>query len=240
MARLSRLPQVRIGNVELLEGSGGIKVARVPFKIIGAVTRPARFVAFTAGQRRGQVQRLGIDVAPGQTNGTIPIEYEADNVFGHDQQTSIALWPLRGIATDDYLGELRVLEDDPPPTIDVDVTRRVREGRPIRFTVTVEGRTSVTTSLFGRAVRGPGENLRGIDVPASWLEDHAEISQPRRPLWRLYASFYERIRPRNETVTVEIPTRRDGLREGPEFLYVRLEIGDRGHVKYRIRVLDGD
>ena len=95
------------------EGDGGTKVAQVPFKIIGNVTHRARFAAFTAGQQRGQVQRLFIDVAPGQTPGTIPVEYDADRRFGFDQQTQIALWPLQGIATDDYLGELLVVEDDP-------------------------------------------------------------------------------------------------------------------------------
>ncbi len=232
-----RLAQVRIGTVEVDEGSGGVKLARVPFTIVGEVTRPSRFAAFTAGQERGQVQRLVIDVAPGQTTGSIPVEYEADDVFGYDQQTQIALWPLYGVVTDDYLGELVVLDDDPPPTIDVAVTRRVREGQRIEFKVTVDGERAIDLYAWGQAVRGRGENLRGNDVPAAWLEHHGDTSHPRRPLWRLYAGVFGEIPPGRETRTLSIPVRRDHVREGTEFLYVRFEVGDeRG--RYRIRVRD--
>jgi hypothetical protein len=233
-----RLPQVRIGSVRIDEGEGGTKVARVPFKIIGSVTREARFVAFTAGQDRGQVQRLIIDVAPGQKSGSIPVEYVADTRFGYDQYTQIALWPLQGIATDDYLGDLLVVEDDPPPNVDVNVTRRVREGHSIKLTVTLDGDTSVGTWVSARAVRGPGENLRGTDVPRDWLNRHGDSSHPRRTLWRLYASVYDEIPARKDSTTLEFPVRRDGVREGAEFLYVRLDVGQGNHARYRIKVLD--
>ena len=161
-------------------------MAQVPWTITGNVTRAGRFVVFTAGQDRGQTQRLVVDVAPGQTHGTIPVEYRADREFGYDQQTQIALWPLRAIATDDYLGSLTVVDDDPKPTIDVDVPRTVREGRPIELEVTVQGRTSVQFYAYGQAVRGPGTNLQGSDVPLGWLQEHGDASRPGRPLWRSY------------------------------------------------------
>ena len=233
-----RLPQVRIGNVRIDEGAGGTKVARVPFDIVGQVTRAGRFAVFTAGQERGQVQRLVIDVAPGQTSGSIPVEYQADRWFGYDQQTQIVLWPLQGIATDDYLGELVVVEDDPPPSIDLAVTRRVREGRSIQVTVTVDGRTSVPTWVFARAVRGEGENLRGTDVPRGWLKDHGGSSRPGRPLWRLQAAVYDRIPPREDATTLSIPVRRDGVREGPEFLYLKVVTEGGEQARFRIKVLD--
>jgi len=238
-APTQRLPQVRIGNVEVDEGSGGRQLARVPFAIVGNLTHPARFVAFTAGQERGQTQRLVVDVAPGQSSGSIPVEYEADDLAGYDQQTQIALWPLHGIATDDYLGELVVLDDDPAPPIDVAVTRTVREGQPIMFKVTVDGEFGVPVYVWGRAVRGRGEDLRGTDVPLAWLRDHGDISDPRRPLWRLYAFIGGELQPGDRNLTLTIPTRKDGVREGTEFLYVKLEIqGERA--RYRVRVLDSD
>lgn len=233
-----RLAQVRIGNVRIDEGSGGTTMARVPYRIVGSVTRSARFAVFTAGQERGQVQRLVIDVAPGQTTGSIPVEYRADERHGYDQHTQIALWPMQGIATDDYLGSLVVLEDDPPPTYDIDVPRTVREGDPIRITVTVEGRTSIRTYAFARAVRGPGENLRGVDVPRDWLVDHGEVERPQHPLWRSRTSVFEPIPPRRDTATLRIPVRRDGLREGTEFLYLVVDVGEDEGARYRIRVLD--
>jgi hypothetical protein len=233
-----RLPQVRIDNVEIDEGSGGTKVARIPFRIIGTVTRGARFSAFTAGQQRGQVQRLVIDVAPGQKTGSIPVEYDADRSYGRDQQIQVAIWPMQGVATDDYLGELLVVEDDPAPIVDVTVTRRVREGRSTEIEVTVDGATTVGTWISVRAVRGEGENLRGTDVPRDWLDRHGDSSHPRRPLWRLYAGLYDEIPPRKDAATLQIPVRRDGVREGPEFLYLRVDTGDGERARFRVKVLD--
>ncbi|MDZ5622510.1 hypothetical protein SFC88_16825 [Nocardioides sp. HM23] len=235
-----RLPQVRIGNVRIDEGAGGIKVARVPFDIVGNVTRAGRFAVFTAGQQRGQVQRLVVDVAPGQTSGSIPVEYNADRQFGHDQQTLIALWPLQGIATDDYLGQLLVVDDDPAPDVDIDVTRRVREGGTIEITVTLEGATGVGTEVLARAVRGEGEDLRGVDVPRAWLEDHSDARHPQRPLWRTRTFVYDQVSPRRGTVTLRIPVRRDGVREGTEFLSVLVATGIGERARYRIKVLDRD
>ncbi len=233
-----RLPQVRIADVRIDEGAGGAEVARVPFRIVGSVTRAGRFAVFTAGQERGQVQRLVIDVAPGQTSGSIPVGYEADRRYGFDQQTQIVLWPLQGIATDDYLAELVIVEDDPPPNIEIDVPRRVREGQPIEVEVTVDGETSVPTWVYARAVRGAGENLRGTDVPRAWLEKHSDSSHPRRPLWRTYASLYEEIPPRRSSATLRIPVRSDGVREGAEFLYLRVQAGQDERARFRVKVLD--
>ena len=238
-AQTERLPQVRMGTVQVDEGSGGRKLVRVPFTIVGNVTGPARFAAFTAGQDRGQTQRLVIDIAPGQKTGSIPVEYEADDRFGYDQETQIALWPLRGIATDDYLGGLTVIEDDPAPTIEVDAPRTVREGQPITFTITIDGERSIPFYAFGQVVRGKGENLRGTDVPARWLDHHADASHPRRPLWRSYAFVQRDLPPRRDTATLRIPTLGDAVAEGPEFVYVKLNVGDQ-RARYRIKVTDSD
>ncbi len=237
-AQSERLPQVLIGDVNVDEGSGGTKVAHVPWTITGNVTRAGRFAVFTAGQERGQTQRLVVDVAPGQTHGTIPVEYEADRVSGYDQQTQIALWPLQGIATDDYLGSLTIADDDPEPTISVDVPRTLREGRTIEIKVTVEGRTSIDLYTFGQAVRGPGANLQGADVPRRWLQEHAESSRPARPLWRSYMYVGGDIPSRKKTVTMTIPTVADGVREGPEFLYVKVDVSDQFRQRYRIKIVD--
>ncbi|WP_183095983.1 hypothetical protein [Nocardioides stalactiti] len=234
-----RLPQVRVRSVEVAEGAGGTQLAKIPFTVVGNLTRAARFQAFTAGQDRGQLQRLTIDLAPGQKSGYIPVEYEADDVYGYDQQTLVALWPLTGVATDDYLGQLDVIEDDPAPTLAVEVTRTVREGEPITFRITRDGATSVSSYAFGVAVRTRGANLRGVDVPADWLADHGDASDPSRPLWKTYTGVFGELPVRRDRLTLTIPTRRDGRTEGAEFLGVRLEVD--GEVqRYRIRVLDSD
>ena len=186
-----RLPQVQIGDVSMDEGSGGTQVANVPWTITGNVTSPGRFSVFTAGQERGQVQRLVVDVAPGQTHGTIPVEYQADRRFGYDQVTQIALWPLKGIATDDYLASLTVVDDDPKPTIDVDVPRTVREGQPIDIKVTVKGGGTLRVLRLRPGRPRPGCEPAGLRRP---LELDAGARRCQSPRTTAVAPVHLRLR----------------------------------------------
>ncbi|HWJ82178.1 MAG TPA: hypothetical protein VNS55_08070 [Nocardioides sp.] len=238
-AQAARAPQLRLEPVSVDEGSGGSAVLRVPFTIVGAVTEPSRFVAFTAGESRGSTQRLVVDVAPGQTSGSIPVEYVADDVAGYDQQSSVTAWPLEGIATDDYLTTAKIVDDDPPPGIRVEpVSRTVREGRPIEVRVSLEGGTAFSTYVFERVVRGPGEPLRGADVPTRWLHRHAVGTDGGAPLWRLRASTSGQIRAGGTEVVVSIPTRKDGVDEPREHVDLRIQVGDYRVVTRRIAVVD--
>ena len=239
-APTQRLAQVRVKSVEIPEGSGGTKVAHVPFTIVGKVTQPAQFAVFTAGQGRGQLQRLVVDVAPGQKSGSIPVEYQADDRFGYDQQTQVSLFPMSGIATDDYLGELHVVEDDPAPTVDVDVPKRVREGETIKIKVTMSAPVGIDTYVWAQSVRTRGEPLRGTDVPRKWLTHHGDSEHPNHPLYALYAGVSGRIREGRTTVTLEIPTLADGRVEGSEYLGLHLDVGDSRGERYRIKVIDAD
>lgn len=236
------LPQVDIGTLRVEEGDGGTRTVKVPFTITGAVTDPARFVAFTAGESRGSSQRLVIDVAPGQTKGWIPVEYTGDDYFSRNQRVQITAWPLTGIATDDYIGGLRVIEDDPEPVITVDAPRRVKEGDKIEVTVTSDIPMGRTFHVYMGAVEGKGEPLRGSDVPAKWLDEHSNVSDKasaRRPLWRLGVWLNERIRRGKLSVTMQIPVLADGRREGTEYLDLQLWLND--HPAHRrIKVIDAD
>ncbi|GAA3822900.1 hypothetical protein [Nocardioides panacisoli] len=235
----ARAPKVSIEPLRVDEGTGGTKVLRVPYTIAGAVTQPSKFVAFTAGQVRGQTQRLVVDVAPGQTGGTIPIEYVADDLDGPDQITSIALWPLRGVATDDYLASATVVDDDAAPAVHVEpVSPSVREGHPVEIRVRIDGARSDTTYVAAQVVRGRGEPLRGADVPAGWLTKHATGSESRKPLYRLNAYLSGRLRPGASELVLSVPTRKDGVQEGREYLDLRVQVGDRRPVTRRVSVLD--
>jgi hypothetical protein len=232
---------VSIEPMKVVEGTGGTRVLKVPFTIDGTVTRPSKFVAFTAGQVRGQTQRLVVDVAPGQTGGTIPVEYFADDLDGPNQPTSIALWPLRGIATDDYLATATVKDDDAAPAVHVEaVSPSVREGHPVKLRVTIDGGRSDTTYVVARAVRGDGEPLRGADVPTAWLSRHATSTDAGKPLYRLNAYLRGRLKPDDSELVLTIPTRKDGVKEGREFLDLELQVGDRRPVTRRVAVVDAD
>ena len=87
-------------------------------------------------------------------------------------------------------------------------------------------------------MRGPGANLQGSDVPLKWLEQHADASRPGRPLWRSYMYVQGDIPSRKESVTMTIPTVADGVREGAEFLYVKVDVSDQFRQRYRIKIVD--
>ncbi|KAA1416776.1 hypothetical protein F0U44_16400 [Nocardioides humilatus] len=239
-AQTQRLPQLRVKSVQVDEGTGGTKVARIPFTITGKVTAPARFSVFTAGQQRGQVQRLVVDVAPGQKSGTIPVTYEADDQWGYDQQIQVALWPMSGIATDDYLGELFVVEDDPAPTFDIDAPASVREGETITIKVTMSSPIALDQYLWAQTVRTRGEDLRGTDVPAKWLSTHGNASDASRPLWKLYVGLYGQIRAGRTSAKLELPTFDDQRAEGAEYVALKVDLGNGEAQRFRIKVVDND
>ncbi|NYJ01803.1 hypothetical protein HNR19_002501 [Nocardioides thalensis] len=233
------LPQVDIGTISVEEGDKGTHTAKVPYTITGAVTDPARFVAITAGEERGSSQRVVIDVAPGQTSGTIPLTWVGDTYFSRARLVQITAWPLTGIATDDYIGGLRIVEDDPEPVITVDAPRRVVEGKAIEVTISSDIPLGRAFRIYASADKGKGEPLRGSDVPATWLAEHSEAADDRvgRPLWRLHVWLRGRIQAGETSTTLRIPTVADGRKEGAEFLDLDLWMNDRPE-QVRVKVVD--
>ena len=111
-----RLPTINFSRVRIEEGAGGAKTARVPFQVTGDLTAPARFSVLTVGQARGDVQRFSVDLAPGQTGGSVPVGYVADRRADYRRLvTQVTAWATRNVMTDGYLGELAVVDDDPRP-----------------------------------------------------------------------------------------------------------------------------
>ncbi len=234
-----RLPQLNVGRLRLPEGDDrGQHTARVPFTITGEVTRPSRFVALISGQARGSQHRLTVDVAPGQRSGSIPIVYSADRFDDYDCQTQVGVWPVRGLATDDYLGLLEVEDDDPTPEITITPSATVvHEGETVTWTIALAERVDYDLYVGSQLIRGRGENLRGNDVPLSWLEKRADVSRLRQPLWRLYVGLYDQIRAGSTETTLSIPIARDFRKEGRESITLKFFVGDK-RVKQRIIVLD--
>ncbi len=241
-----RLPVLDVGRLTIDEGdptatgprASAVRTARVPFTITGAVTRPARFVVQTVGQEAGRPQRFTVDVAPGQTSGSIPVRYGVDRLADYPLATTVTAWPVRGLVTDDYLGSLVVRDDDPSPRLRITVPRQVREGEPVVVTVrNVGGRADYDLSAYLEAKRGPGTDLTGADVPPAFLRGYGEDVDPALPLWKIDVSVYDAIRPGDQQLTLEVPTRRDGVREGTETLTIRINT-EQVRLRRTVRVLD--
>ncbi len=239
-----RLARVRLGDVRLPEGGTSkatrSRVARVPFEIDGALTRPGRIVVLTVGQSRGDKSRFAIDLAPGQTSGTIPIRYGANTLADYDQRTEIAAWALEGVITDDYLGRLIVVDDDPQPELSVKpVQRRVVEGQPIVLRAKLSTLATYDATVTATAVKGPGEDLRGDDVPRAWLREHGNPRKPGRPLFRLYVGLYDQVPAGERRIDIVIPTSRDSRVEGKEKLTLAFRFAGQ-RFKRTVTVVDAD
>jgi hypothetical protein len=222
-----RSPLISLGSLRLQEGDGpGTVIARVPFAITGDVTRPGRFVAVVAGQARGDVHRFSVDVAPGQTSGSIGVAYEADRRDDFPRSfTILAAWATRDLMTDDYLGQLVVLDDDPSPKITLTpVAGTVREGQSAQWRLRLSTRVDYDVFVSGQVVRSPRPVMRGTDVPKRWLRLHTGLGASAKPLYQLGAGVFDQVRAGQRSVLISIPIRRDGVREPRESLRVRFQL----------------
>ena len=238
-----RLPLVSLGSLRVPEGDArGTSTARLPFTITGQVTRPAQLVVGIVDQtqRRGRT-RLRVDLAPGQTEGSIRYEYSGNTVADYPRRlTSYAAFAVDGVMTDRYDGQVQLIDDDPVPRLRVRTARRVREGSAVRVRIELTQEAGYESWFGVQVVRGtgPGRRLRVGDVPKQWIKKHYGRHQdPDRPLHRAGIGLYGSLPPGVRTEVVTIPIRDDGVREGVERLTLRTMWG-RQRVVRTVRIVD--
>ncbi|HEU5035819.1 MAG TPA: hypothetical protein VFT70_02360 [Nocardioides sp.] len=223
-----RLPTLDVGNVRIPEGDGpGTVTAQLPFTVHGEVTRPARFSVTTVGQQVGDVQRFTVDLAPGQTGGSIPIRYQADRRDDFAKLiTQVSTWAVRNMMTDAYVGGLTVLDDDPTPRIRVrPVHRTVAEGQRAEWEVTVARPVDYDIYASAKVVRGPAPNVAAGDVRRTWLRSHlGEDVDLAEPLWSYHPYVFRPLKTGRTRAVLRIPTRVDDVVEGREALTLQVRI----------------
>ncbi len=239
-----RAPLISMGSVRVPEGDGdGTSTAEVPFTVTGEVTEPAEVLVGVVDntRRRGGRSEIRLDLAPGQTSGTIPFEYRSNDVDDPGSRlTSVQAYAVSNVMTDRYDGTLRIVDDDPRPKITIRTPRRIAEGDPVTIDVRVDGEAGYPLYVGVQAARPGGglEPLRVGDVPARWLRRHdVEADDPRLPLHRAGLFFYERLRPGTTQAQLSMPTLRGGGSEGLEAVTLRIGRG-RGSVERTVRVVD--
>lgn len=223
-----RLPTVNLGKVKVQEGNGNQPAtASLPFTVVGEVARPARLSVTTAGQAVGEVQRFTIDLAPGQTSGSIPVTYQPDRRDDFERLvTQAAAWALKNVMTDSYLGQLTVVDDDPTPPLRVRVLdRTVDEGDTARWEVTLGAPVDYDMFVSARIIRSPRPALAADDVPLDWFESHIGIDpEPGRTLWSYHPSLYDQLNSGNTKAMLTVPTVRDAREEGRESITLRIRV----------------
>jgi hypothetical protein len=190
-----RLATVSLGRVVKTEGDAqGVGIAKVPFRINGAMTAPARFAVgmeqFTFGDR-ARPYYVTTTVLPGDTSGTIDMPYERDRLDDFPRMTQLAVAaPLFGISTAHRFGSATIVDDDPLPAVTVSVVRNpIRYGQKLRYRVSLAKPVDyyLGAEFVGKPKTGAPQ-LRTSDVPASFL---AELFDPsvRGALWPAIREF---------------------------------------------------
>jgi hypothetical protein len=227
----TRLPLVDMSRLTVTEGDGpGTVEVQMPFTISGDLSHRASFtVGVVSYDPRVKPFRLPIDLAPGQTSGSVTLTYQANTLDDFARrQVYLFASPVSGVMTDRYLGRLTILDDDPRPTLKVTpVARSVAEGRRVEWKVALSQPLGYDSYVVGRVVRGPARStpLRVGDVPRGWITQRAGEAPPRTPLYQLPLYLGVRLRAGQTSVTVTMPTRADGVREGRESVTLKVQVG---------------
>ncbi len=216
----SRAGTIDLGAVRVPEGDGpGQVTADVPFTVRG-LDRPGRAVVVVGGSTGRD--RFVLDLAPGQTTGSLPITYEADDLDDvGGERVQYGAFAVRGLMTDSYLGRARVVDDDPTPAITVRRARRtVREGRDVVLRVGLAAPVDYAMPLAATVVRGPRPDVDVADVRG--LEGLDPEASPDDPLGSVGAALYASIPAGETSAVLRLPTRADRRVEPRESLTLRV------------------
>ena len=232
-ASLARVPQRRgplldLGTVEVTEGDGpGTASADIPFTVTG-LDRPASVVVALAGS--GRRESAILDLAPGQTSGSIPVSYQPDNLDTQPavRRTSVRAYPVTGVMTDSYIGSSRVVDDDPTPRVRITPARRtVREGGSARLRIHLGSPVGYAFGVQARVVGGPRPDLRLSDLPRDFRREHFLPLEGDRRLAALRAYLGDAvIRRGRQDATIAVPIRDDRSRERREALTIQVVYRD--------------
>jgi dienelactone hydrolase len=235
-----RLATISIARLRIDEGDGGRPTtAELPFQITGELTRPARISVVTSGQQPGDLQRFPVDLAPGQTSGSIPIGYVPDRRDDYPRSiTQVVGWADRNVMTDAWAGQLTVLDDDPTPKLTVKpVSRSVGEGSPVEWRIELSKPVDYDIYVNGTVVRSRAPALTAGDVRPAWVLAHAGEVDPGATLWSLHAFVFDQLRAGSRSVVISVPTRRDGVDERRESIRLKIQI-DRHSYRRTVFVKD--
>ena len=217
------LPQVSVSNTEVPEGGPGSRVLHLPLEIRGEITRPAVLWVSLFAPEGQQGYRLVLP--PGTTEANIPITIEGNDVFDPGiREYGVVIKALSQVTTGEYMGGLRVIDDEPAPTLTFEATTgRVAEGGTLVFTATLSFPVGVDLWYSLTLGQLPGKaTLFTDDVTPDFLYQWSGwIPDPPAPLWEnAWPSL--NIPAGTTTATFEIPTVADGIVEGREYLTVTL------------------
>lgn len=223
-----RLPRVHVGRIVQPEGGfAAAGVALLPFTVSGVVTEPAE-LAVAADQTTWEGRAPAFEtvtIQPGQTEGRIPVRYEADELDDLPAQTELVhTVPRSGLVTSGFLGRVVVRDDDPAPEVTFSGPRHVvRYGDDLVFRLALSAPIDYWAVNTVRAVRREEHvPLRTSDVPHSWLRAQLGMIPDDVALWRVWHFGFVDLPPGRRHVELGVPTLRHPLHPRGKVLDLRL------------------
>lgn len=224
-----RVPLLSLGAVEVAEGDGETVTARIPFTVEGTVRTRSRFIVRTGGSDVAKASTDTIEVSPGQTSGSIPVDIVGDDEpdLWNNSSFAVTAWGSLGIVTDDYQGQVTVLDDDPLPEITIKALHgTVREGQKAKWRISLASPIGSEVWFNVRAVAGPASvpALKGGDVKRTWRQRYVYPGTVGDPLWEQEVYLPASIQPGGRSTVVSVPIRADGRKEGREQLTLEFDL----------------
>jgi hypothetical protein len=231
LARLpdARVPRVDVGDVRVVEGSDGSEgVIDVPLTFDTTLTRRAVLTVLTVELSAAEARTLRLVVPAGRDSAVVQIPYERDTVDDADvTEHVVRIHARRGVMTSDYLGFVRIIDDDPVPVASFEpVSDEVTEGAALQWQVTLDRPADYGIGFELRPIP-VGEQaaaLRTADLPRTFLRRRGlDPAAPSRPLADSELTLPVELPAGTTTARLQLPTRVDSRQEPPESVRFRVE-----------------
>lgn len=223
--RPAALPRVDIGRLVVKEGNSGTRTYQVPVRVTGHGRGQIRLFVPKPGTE--EFTSRTVTVGKGSPAVELPVTVRGNTRYGYDVPYTVYAKAVRGVVVGSYAGGVTARNDDPMPEVTVKpVANKVAEGEKLSWKVSLSAPADayIEAGLSVLPVSG-GTELSTKDVGRQWLDETFGVSpDPARPLSRATEDPYVFVPvPEGRTsVTVTVPTVKDGVREPEETLRLRL------------------
>lgn len=232
-----RLPVVDLGRIEVDEGDGpGPGRAALPYLVRGSLTADARLRVVVDGPG---AKHFDLVVPAGTTNGTLEVRFPRNRTYDDNPvRVQPAAYGYRGASANQYVGEVRVLDDEVPPKVRVRVPRRtVREGGVLKVVITMDAPVTDHRMYAWRFVRPRGNPARTTDLRAAWRQRWGLVRDV--PLQRSKHFGTVTIKPGRRRAVLAVPVAADRRNEGLEGVAVKVR-GPGVTRTARLQIRDGN
>ena len=239
-----RMPRVSIGQVTQDEGDGpGTVTAQVPYTVHGDLTNDAKVTLLTVSAELDQAITQVLTIPEGQHNGTVAINYTANTLDDRSPRGyGLAAFALNDVMTDDYIGGLTVIDDDPSPTMTLTAQPdQITEGQSIDLRLELGAPIGFDMGATGTIIDNPhGEApVRLRDLPLAWRQANGVAKlKGSTPLSQtgIYIGLWV---PVGETsTTASLPTLKDTVAEGTRMITFELTMDNGEMITKSITVTD--